>query len=837
MASSHKPRQGSRWGGFLQQAVASVESRLDNILAEEENAGPNTQKVFPEKSNGQKRPPVSPSRRPEGEAGDVSRSSSKAKANDRLQERLAKAMVQQNSPGRPSSPVSSLDAMSRTQTPTADLEVELSDNLRLTEHHDLSLTQHKDIMAQSEQGQTQLSDDTDANGEVGGDGLPSGENLQDLEKPDITANIQNIPEVAINGDKRSEEDDSIGTTENDEVGELEKQWQEESREYIERIDALQSKLQYLAKEVAESAQNASAAAKAGSPEKNLVEKDRKIALLMDEGEQLSRKEMAHLSTIRRMRAHALDSEKAQNSTLKRAEAAEKELSKLDERAKRAEANNRRAEEKLKSLFQIDKDVSALSKERDALNATVAEMKAQLQRAVTRAEVAEAKAQTDALDRERRRANELQDDLTSLRIERELSEEKFRREIRDLKATIEREKDHSRVLESELRGEQSALESKLESLRTRAEEATSNAKGNTQAKLLRQVETLQTQYSLASENWHGIENSLLARLRAVEKERDELAHREADVRRKVREVNSKLKKVDAENASSQETIRDLEQTLSEKEHEIKALHQRSDNLERKYEEIKENSKKQQQESESTFSQRLAEERRKWLENLQTTSIQTTHRNESPVASIRKTSGLGLDYVASAVPERPSSRRTSALSPQILEYNTAFRQGSFPSFDRSPMVGHLPEISSIHSNDNEEIFSNGVKNSASPHRVANELMSVSTVAAGPSVQLVERMSASVRRLESERAASKDELARLTTQRDESRREVVALMKEAEEKRKLDQTIQDLQREHEALDDRYQATLEMLGEKSEQVEELKADVADVKQMYRELVDRTMK
>lgn len=59
----------------------------------------------------------------------------------------------------------------------------------------------------------------------------------------------------------------------------------------------------------------------------------------------------------------------------------------------------------------------------------------------------------------------------------------------------------------------------------------------QAKLLRQIETLQTQYAVASENWQGIEGSLIARIAAVEKERDDIAKREADVRRKAREAVS------------------------------------------------------------------------------------------------------------------------------------------------------------------------------------------------------------------------------------------------------------------------------------------------------------
>jgi hypothetical protein len=124
-----------------------------------------------------------------------------------------------------------------------------------------------------------------------------------------------------------------------------------------------------------------------------------------------------------------------------------------------------------------------------------------------------------------------------------------------------------------------------------------------------------------------------------------------------------------------------------------------------------------------------------------------------------------------------------------------------------------------------------------RGINDIISVSTVGAGPSVQLVERMSAAVRRLESERAASKDELSRISSQRDEARQEVIELMKEVEEKRALDSKMEELESQVQELNQRYQTTLELLGEKSEQVDELQADIADVKKIYRELVDSTMK
>ena len=156
----------------------------------------------------------------------------------------------------------------------------------------------------------------------------------------------------------------------------------------------------------------------------------------------------------------------------------------------------------------------------------------------------------------------------------------------------------------------------------------------------------------------------------------------------------------------------------------------------------------------------------------------------------------------------------------------------------------EPPSIHAFEPDEIYSASIRpttpsglGNQQHSRGINDIISVSTVGAGPSVQLVERMSATVRRLESERAASKDELSRLTSQRDEAREEVVELMREVEEKRKSDRRIEELEGEVERLDQRYQTTLEMMGEKSEQVEELKADIADLKKIYRELVDSTMK
>jgi hypothetical protein len=200
------------------------------------------------------------------------------------------------------------------------------------------------------------------------------------------------------------------------------------------------------------------------------------------------------------------------------------------------------------------------------------------------------------------------------------------------------------------------------------------------------------------------------------------------------------------------------------------------------------------------------------------------------------GLGLANAShTPFPERPLSRRQSGHHSQGS--TTPHRMDSLQSFSsQSPVMSVAPDTPSIHVG-HQDSFLDDLVTPATPDRTVNDVLSISAAAVGPSVQLVERMSAAVRRLESEKAASKDELDRMTAQRDEARGQIVALMREAQAKRSADQKITSLEAEVININQRYQTTLEMLGEKSELVDELQADVADVKQMYRDLVENTMK
>lgn len=244
---------------------------------------------------------------------------------------------------------------------------------------------------------------------------------------------------------------------------------------------------------------------------------------------------------------------------------------------------------------------------------------------------------------------------------------------------------------------------------------------------------------------------------------------------------------------------------------------------------------------------------WIDTAPSSSFRSGSRPESPSASMPSrsfsTELLGFGSLSSkfrkhSAPssngdpmERYASRRPSVqpLSSRPSIY-TEKSSNPLPSI-LSPTIEALPAVPSIHPLERNDTFDSAEGMSSSPQQIAQDMVSVSTVAAGPSVQLVEKLSAAIRRLETEKVAAKEELTRISAQRDEARAEIVALMRSVEKGRQAGEEVAKLQAQVDEVNERYETTLELLGEKSELVDELKADVEDVKAMYRDLVERTIK
>ena len=568
MASQpNNSQKSSKWGSL----IAGLESRLDTILADEETVKAQkkneaTVQEQPGKQDGMAIPATNKPSVP-------SRTSSTNRAQDRLNERLAKAMANKNLGKKGDGSVTTSGVPSRTTSPanapasprtssevpreTKIVEDSKSKEDKTLEHLQIHGTSsEKEIQDNASETGTSMVEPTGQSPVITVKDVGDEANLprrstdsrgsistrQSLELTRATTPSA-LGSPKLNGIvtdpslKLPEEYEKVieQMKADHETAELRRQ--EETHAYLEQIDALQAKLQYLTKEAAEIAKNASAEAKPGSLEQKVASKDEKIALLIEEGQKLSQTELKHMSIIKRLRAKASEDEKAVAEFKRMADKYEKVAREAREKANRAESAEKRATDKVKSLTRIEKELETVRADRDSKDLLIQDLQIQLSQATSAAKEAEVKANAEALESERRRATDLADELSSAKTEKDLAEKQHQYELRQLREKAEREKERARVAEIERQGELNILESRLEAYRARAEEASAGQTGDVQAKLLRQIETLQNQYAVASENWQGIEGSLLTRVTALEKERDDIAKREADVRRKAREMVS------------------------------------------------------------------------------------------------------------------------------------------------------------------------------------------------------------------------------------------------------------------------------------------------------------
>ncbi|KAI1265264.1 hypothetical protein F5Y18DRAFT_65187 [Xylariaceae sp. FL1019] len=853
MSAPQKP-SSSRWGSFLSQAVAGVEARLDNILAEDD----------PQRATRDTRDTTTPAPAAattiSAAATPPPQSSAPSKsANDRLQERLARAVASRNNAAAASTRPSA-EIPSATSSPRPS-----SDAPRAT--HPVATTSPRPSLSIDDTPITAVpaitpavlrqppSEPVPANGQA----VPMASLLTLSEVETLQSEVA-PPELP--GPEPLLADGVAPELYQHRIAELESsletvraQHQDELHSHAERVDALQAKLQYLAKEAAQNAKSAASNAPGGSLEKKVADKDDQVAQLMLEGQKLAATEQKHRAIIKKLRAQLTDNEKLLTDQRIWRQQVEAETASLRRRAEESSELEKASDKIQIRLGQLRKESHALKAENEAKEQSINNLKCQLQDESERAKSLASKANDNALEAGQRRIKDLEDTVVALEIEKGLIADRAKIQIAESQKKAVGAADRARAVELELKGEVQMLESKLESLRTKAEEASSGAVGDTHAKLLRQIETLQTQYSIASDNWQGMEASLGARIANVEKERDEALRRESDMRKKARETANRVKRQEEELEEMRTQLPSLQRDLASYQLQLGQLRNRAEQAETALGKAQADLAKAQAPCKEQKNDEGDSDRRNWLDEVVATPFRNQARPDSPfTAPTRTFSGdnfLGLQNYPTRLrktsapssngepspSERPSSsaRRPSAQPPTRSPMFPTMQ--NFPSAT-APSVGsgleHLasPLAPTTYRDDATE----GLERSASPQNVLQDITSVSTMTAGPSVQLVERMSSAIRRLESEKVAAREELARISSQRDDARGEIVALMRASESAKAATKRIEELEKEAVEINERYQTTLEMLGEKSELVEELKADVQDVKAMYRDLVERTL-
>lgn len=97
------------------------------------------------------------------------------------------------------------------------------------------------------------------------------------------------------------------------------------------------------------------------------------------------------------------------------------------------------------------------------------------------------------------------------------------------------------------------------------------------------------------------------------------------------------------------------------------------------------------------------------------------------------------------------------------------------------------------------------------------------------ITERLQANTRQLENQLNFYQTQLQSSSQTRDELSEEILTMSQELDALRKQLKKSNQVETQYQELNARYQTLLELLGERTEEVEELKADLADVKEMYK--------
>ncbi|CUM48145.1 unnamed protein product [Debaryomyces tyrocola] len=578
----------------------------------------------------------------------------------------------------------------------------------------------------------------------------------------------------------------------------------------------------------------------------LASKDETIEQLMKEGQALSVKELKLNESIKKLKASNNDLEHSLNDYSKKNEQVLLKWNEQEDFLKK---------HKFKSINQLIDDYNDISKKLSQSNDDI-EKEKQLDWE------GKCKEQQRLYENESTERKQSIKKLNELKIQFDMSKKQNSLELESKNTTINDLKRKISSIRDENSKEIYRLENKIESLRVENERSVGSLSGNKDynnggeksetddtpnskqidyeefVKLSNNHHNLQQQYLSSQENWKLIESNLLNKVDVLTSSVDSLK-------------KSKIKSINE--------IQKLQNSLQRKMEECDQLIEKFDELTNEKEEIvfqnqvKDNDCQELQEKFDKFQQIYNTERqnlnskiKQLTESLEKSKSSTSlgpfeqtspnrqnlnglHLNLEPPKFMKHHSSTSINdasYNNSGWPDIKfgESSTTPAVS---REYSAVFMNHSHNNSLASLMdnVDTATELA----NDNYSF------NSKYPSHMGNGSISgVIPTSGNNNIQLINKMSSNIRRLEIELSTMKDENTQLSLDKEKAQQEILKQFKLIEEVNSLKEQITTLQTEIDQKSKQEETMLELIGEKSEQVEELRADVQDLKDLCKSQVQQ---
>ncbi|XP_057954885.1 golgin candidate 5 [Malania oleifera] len=549
-------------------------------------------------------------------------------------------------------------------------------------------------------------------------------------------------------------------------------------EYHQRVAALERKVYALTKERdtlrREQSKKSDAAAL-------LKEKDEIINQVMAEGEELSKKQAAQESQIRKLRAQIREFEEEKKGLLTKLQVEENKVESIKK--------DKTATEKLLQET-IEKHQAELMAQKEYFT-----------NALTAAKEAEALA-------EARANNEARTELESRLREAEEREAMLVQALEELRQTLSRKEQQAVFREDILHKDVEDLQKRYQASERRCEELITQVPESTRP-LLRQIEAMQETTARRAEAWAAVERSLNSRLQEAEAKAAAAEERERSVNERLSQTLSRINVLEAQISCLRAEQTQLSRSL-EKERQ-RAAENRQEYLAAKEEADTHEGRANQLEEE------LGELRRKLKEELQDA---LAHRELLQQEIEReKTARMDLERTT----RLQSSSAVSDQTPKT-KHGSIFENGNLTrKLSSATSLGSMEESyflqASLDSSDSFSERRNFGETTMTPYYMKSMTPSA--------------FEAALRQKEGELASYMSRLASMESIRDSLAEELVKMTAQCEKLQAESAMLPGLRAELEALRRRHSSALELMGERDEELEELRADIVDLKEMYREQVN----
>ncbi|EMR09510.1 hypothetical protein PNEG_02098 [Pneumocystis murina B123] len=552
------------------------------------------------------------------------------------------------------------------------------------------------------------------------------------------------------------------------------------------------------------------------------EKDRKIHILLEEGEELSKKELKHLSIIKNLRSKIERDGKDINEMKNKTKKLESEVTDLKKKLKNVSENNKLLSNRLKEMSDLEKEFNLLKIEQSRFEIEKNNELKNLEDETIAIKETMSLQHLEELEIEKSKSHSLLDKLNEANINLSLLEEKSKSEINSLYSLLENERKDFFIKEKSYIEEISVLERKVEALRYELEEVSHNANSNFHANLLQQNEALQAQYFTAFQHWKEKESDILIKNALLQEENEKYLKIINKETLKSKNINEKMEK--------------LKMTLFDNENILKETRLLNESLTKKVSKLEETIVK----INSAHKNELKELKLLFETQCKVGKKPKLTDNEIPLTN----NSFDLQYKDYDILKHNEAK--SSIFSDSMDDICYQKRHSGDLFVQN-ILPCLPTTSKNYTNNNKNddvndsntdvYFDNESVQSVSALPILHSFNfsdhDISMSKIRPNINIILQLSLSIQRLKGQLSMKHDEINQITRQRDEARNECVQLMIEAEKNKELNNKICILEDKLKELNERYEQCLELYGEKSEKEKELKQDIADMKEIYTQQIE----